>query len=66
MENPMAKYQITSYDSDSRTTGTTDVEASSIHGARAAADQVETETGAQFTTIHKESPTWGYVAERRH
>lgn len=62
----MAKWKITSYDRSSRTTDTTEVEADSIHGARAAADQVESKTGAKSTTIAKESKAWGFVTQPRN
>jgi hypothetical protein len=61
----MAKWKITSYSSSHRATGSTEVEAASIDEARAAADQVESKTGAKTTTIAKESNAWGYVAQAR-
>ncbi|MEW2267896.1 hypothetical protein [Streptomyces sp. NPDC047868] len=62
----MAKWKITSYNRNHRPTGTTEVEATSIDSARAAADQVENQTGAKFTTIAKESRVWGFVTQPRH
>jgi hypothetical protein len=62
----MSKWKITSYDRSSRTTDTTEVEAASIDGARAAADQVENQTGAKFTTIAKESKAYGFVTQPRN
>jgi len=61
----MAKWKITSYDNGHRATSTTEVEVTGIHDARAAADEVESQTGAKFTSIAKESRVWGFVTQPR-